>query len=641
MSELEELKKLENAIYETEKEFFQLDGERKTLLKRKEFLEDTVGKAKFRLEKKDEVEEFLEILQFRAHERSVGVYEKLLTALASDVVPHTGKISLDLSTKRGLPSLDIKIDKGDNKLENIIGGQGGSIANVLSTGLRFIAIARSGQRKFLLLDEPDCWVSNERVKAFISVIVKTAKELGFQILLITHHNSNMGYFADDVMTNYMYLENPKDKIYNTLVEEDPRIKDEHLNNKDENYIKGIKLNNFMTYKDVYIPLSKGVTAISGDNNIGKSVITYALRALAYGEIDDTNIRHYESACSVSIEMSSGKIVELSRQKKRNPVNLWTLFDENGQAVVETGGSGKDGMPDWVKTETGLTLIDKMEIQLGVQTKPVFLLDETGQKKASILSVGKESEYIALMIKKYKDEVTEDRRTVKKGEEEVGEILLRLEELKSIDEGIEEINELKNSFFAFKETNKENEYIGTLINRYERITNNIKEAEEKLKIYEYLPSEVPELIDNSKIIEIGKKLSTTSKAIKQLEDNLKLYDELPSEVPELIDNSPYFRYITEYNKLSSKIKELEGNLKIYNELPNSIPELIDNSIILSIIEKHNKLNESISKLSILEKEKEEELIKQKHKIDKLLSENESHCPVCNSIVNSEHLLGENI
>ena len=82
----------------------------------------------------------------------------------------------------------------------------------------------------------------------------------------------------------------------------------------------------MSHSDTELHLHPGANAIIGQNNIGKSVFIRALRALAYGEASDSDIKHDEKMLSVAVEIENNVVVRFTRQKRRNPVNEWTLED---------------------------------------------------------------------------------------------------------------------------------------------------------------------------------------------------------------------------------------------------------------------------------------------------------------------------
>ncbi len=76
--------------------------------------------------------------------------------------------------------------------EDIMKGNGGSVVNILSVCLRIFALTQlpeNAHRRFLVLDEQDCWIQPDLIPRFAKIIHEAAKALGFQLLVISHHNS--------------------------------------------------------------------------------------------------------------------------------------------------------------------------------------------------------------------------------------------------------------------------------------------------------------------------------------------------------------------------------------------------------------------------------------------------------------------
>jgi chromosome segregation ATPase len=74
--------------------------------------------------------------------------------------------------------------------EDIMTGQGGSVCNIMSVGLRLLALSQLDSRRhrpFLVLDEQDCWLRPDLVPRFAKLIRKIGHRLGFQVLYISHH----------------------------------------------------------------------------------------------------------------------------------------------------------------------------------------------------------------------------------------------------------------------------------------------------------------------------------------------------------------------------------------------------------------------------------------------------------------------
>jgi predicted ATPase len=78
----------------------------------------------------------------------------------------------------------------EEEIEDIMSGQGGSVCNILSVGLRLIALSQLPEerhRPFLVLDEQDCWLRPALIPKFMQLINEIARRLELQLLIISHH----------------------------------------------------------------------------------------------------------------------------------------------------------------------------------------------------------------------------------------------------------------------------------------------------------------------------------------------------------------------------------------------------------------------------------------------------------------------
>lgn len=93
----------------------------------------------------------------------------------------------EIKSNRLHVSLYVESPEGE---EDILVGQGGSVCNILSVGLRCIALSRldaERHRPFLVLDEQDCWLKPELVPVFMKLLKRIAEALELQVLVISHH----------------------------------------------------------------------------------------------------------------------------------------------------------------------------------------------------------------------------------------------------------------------------------------------------------------------------------------------------------------------------------------------------------------------------------------------------------------------
>ncbi len=147
-----------------------------------------------------ESEEFLEVAQ-----NAKGLMERLTASLFGEILE---KVEENLShalreilgqeravksrreTKDNRLHVTLYVEGPEGEEENILAGQGGSVCNILSVGLRCIALSRldpAQHRPFLVLDEQDCWLKPALVPVFMKTIARIAEVLGLQVLIISHH----------------------------------------------------------------------------------------------------------------------------------------------------------------------------------------------------------------------------------------------------------------------------------------------------------------------------------------------------------------------------------------------------------------------------------------------------------------------
>jgi ABC-type glutathione transport system ATPase component len=149
----------------------------------------------------DAVTAALESLSHDVFERQLHEIEKAITKALQDVLEQPIEFKAAASFKNNATNVDFSILRDGNE-EDIMKGQGGSVANVVSVGLRLFAIAMLDERrhrKFLVLDEQDCWLHPSLVPRLTKIVQEAGTALGFQVLMISHHDvSNFLRYADRV-----------------------------------------------------------------------------------------------------------------------------------------------------------------------------------------------------------------------------------------------------------------------------------------------------------------------------------------------------------------------------------------------------------------------------------------------------------
>ena len=149
----------------------------------------------------DGVREALEELNSKLFRQLLDLLEEKLTLALEEVLEQPIRFRADSDFKRGAASVEFWIDNQGNR-EHVVRGQGGSVLNVLSVGLRMFAITaldESEHRRFLVLDEQDCWLRPDLVPSLVKIVHQAGAALGFQVLMISHHDAHIfQQYADRV-----------------------------------------------------------------------------------------------------------------------------------------------------------------------------------------------------------------------------------------------------------------------------------------------------------------------------------------------------------------------------------------------------------------------------------------------------------
>jgi hypothetical protein len=169
--------------------FDKLDGQRISKRKQQQNLTHQLGDLANYLAVAPDVEAALETLSQELFGKLATVIERHLTLALQEVLQQAITLKVERDFKRGAATMRFHILR-DGQEEDIMRGQGGSVANVLSVGLRIFALTQLDtkiHRRLLVLDEQDCWLAPDLVPRLVKIIHEAGKALGFQVILISHH----------------------------------------------------------------------------------------------------------------------------------------------------------------------------------------------------------------------------------------------------------------------------------------------------------------------------------------------------------------------------------------------------------------------------------------------------------------------
>ncbi len=190
-----------------------------------------------------------------------------------------------------------------------------------------------------------------------------------------------------------------------------------INLPSELMIKSISIENFMSHDATLIELAPGVTVITGPNNVGKSAVVEAIRSLVQNPSPKHSIRHGAKQATVRLELDSGEIIEWVRSEKAAFYRLVRAAEsEDETAGIEEFHKIGQSVPEDimallrlgpVQTESG-----EIDIHIGNQREPIFLLSIPGSYAASFFAASTEAEYLLRMRQALKSRVDVAKATGK-------------------------------------------------------------------------------------------------------------------------------------------------------------------------------------------------------------------------------------
>ncbi len=178
-------------------------------------------------------------------------------------------------------------------------------------------------------------------------------------------------------------------------------------------IRRLILTDFMAHARTELTLGPGLTVICGPNNTGKSAVVEALRCLAENPSHRLCIRHGAKEARVEAEVDDGTRVVWIRKEKTagyeihrpgvsEPERYWKLKRQVPEAVAEVLRL------DLVDLETG----ELIDVHIGNQREPVFLLNKPPTAVAAFLAASSEAAHLVGMQKLLAGRTLDARRRQK-------------------------------------------------------------------------------------------------------------------------------------------------------------------------------------------------------------------------------------
>lgn len=200
-------------------------------------------------------------------------------------------------------------------------------------------------------------------------------------------------------------------------------------------LRKITLENFMAHVRTEVELGPGVTALTGPNNTGKSAIVEALRCVATNPTPKHFIRHGTKEARVSVELEDGTRIVWVRKKRSAG---YELYRPGADEPEEYWKLGRGVVPEDVREILRLDPVEldggeRIDVHIGNQREPVFLLNLPDRAVADFLASSTEGAHLLTMQGALKRRVMEARKEVAGREARLRNIASELDALSPLPE----------------------------------------------------------------------------------------------------------------------------------------------------------------------------------------------------------------
>ncbi|MYL82901.1 AAA family ATPase, partial [Desulfovibrio aerotolerans] len=160
----------------------------------------------------------------------------------------------------------------------------------------------------------------------------------------------------------------------------------------------LALTDFMAHEGTVFDLASGLNVLTGPNNTGKSAVVEALRCLSENPPPKHVIRHGAAEARVEATLEDGVTVTWVRRAK------YALYEVRRPGVEEPetyAKMGKGVVPEEVQRllRLGPVRLDgdvPVDVHIGNQREPVFLLNDSGTKVAGFFAASTEAAHLIAM-----------------------------------------------------------------------------------------------------------------------------------------------------------------------------------------------------------------------------------------------------
>lgn len=338
-------------------------------------------------------------------------------------------------------------------------------------------------------------------------------------------------------------------------------------------IRCLTLENFMAHGRTELALGPGLTALTGPNNVGKSAVVEALRCLALNPSPRHVIRHGAKEARVTLELADGTRVVWIRKKASAGYELWRPGAEKAEEFWKLG---RGGVPEEIREVLRLDLVElesgePVDVHLGDQRTPIFLLNQPPSAAAAFFAASSESAHLLAMQNALKHRMTDAKRDQAQARSRLAGIAADLDRLAGLPRLALTLESARDQDSRVQESQAGIPALEQVLERRRTLDAGLSRSKAKAAALAGLlaPAEPAPTADLARILNDLRRLSqdlgqarTQGEALAQL-----------APAPEAQATTPVAEYLKAHNILKNKLKKAEdraGGLAHLQACPSLTP-----------------------------------------------------------------------
>jgi len=387
-------------------------------------------------------------------------------------------------------------------------------------------------------------------------------------------------------------------------------------------ITRIELEHFMSHTHSVFDLAEGLTVLLGDNNTGKSAVVHAVQCLCENAGGKYMIQHGARECVVRIATSEGDEIAWHRSKTTS----WYVI--NGKKHSRLKGRVPEELHRVLRLPplTDENQKESYNVHIAFQKQPIFLLHDTGGKRATFFASSSDAGKLMAMQSLHKQQTTAARARERELDARVAEQSVQVATLAAVPELEAELVALEETHAELETAGAQETALAILVERSERNQRRRECAAEREQILAELPpAPTPDTFEDSpRLAELVRRIDIGGRFVaRTIEQNHILCDLDP--LPEIAATAPLARLLDDFESVAADHLKPADTLTILDELP-AFPQLIDHQALSTI----TRDLESYENLRARDDARRAELIAAEEQAESdwqvLLAELEI-CPIC--------------